>query len=443
MNIDVTHPNRFIAALVADPSGSIFELEGYAACGMAGEIRIALPWQETRRMPHGSELMFLPDRFPILFNIAKDTFETLRENPFRPGERIFPVAAFNSPGYVIRYAAAYAEEKGAAPLPLFSYGAVGWHGKSFRTAVIRVDAERRQDLRLMKKQKILAGIRHMRKQMPKNRLRLHLETCALTYGCPAGKNFFLGRYEAPLPTARQCNARCLGCLSRQEGSDIPVSQNRIAFTPSPEEIAEIARVHIGRVNHAVVSFGQGCEGDPLMADHVIAPAIRRIRTGTEKGTINVNTNGSRPTVVARFIDAGLDSMRVSINSVRPDCYHRYFRPKGYAFSDVEKSIDLALERGIFVSINYLNCPGITDTPKERDALIRFLKDHPIRMIQWRNLNYDPVKYWRLMNQADPGGKPIGMANLLEQIQAGFPAILYGYFNPPKERFRKPAAPTNG
>ena len=92
----------------------------------------------------------------------------------------------------------------------------------------------------MKTEKVLEGVRMMQMRLPQNRLRKHLETCALTYGCPAGKNFFLGRYEAPLPTAGQCNARCLGCLSKQETSSIPVSQNRISFTPTPEEIADIS-----------------------------------------------------------------------------------------------------------------------------------------------------------------------------------------------------------
>ena len=161
--IDVTHPNRFITALVAGPGGSIFELEGYAACGMAGETRIALTRQETRPMPHGSELMFLPDRFPILFNITKDTFETVSENPFRPGERIFPVAVFNSPGYVLTGVTAYQEAPEAGFLPLFSYGAVGWHGNGFQSAALQVDRERRQDLRLMKPDDVARGVRQKQK----------------------------------------------------------------------------------------------------------------------------------------------------------------------------------------------------------------------------------------------------------------------------------------
>lgn len=281
---------------------------------------------------------------------------------------------------------------------------------------------------------VAVGIEKMRKQMPANRLRAHLEKCALQYSCPAGKNFFLGRCEAPLPTARKCNARCRGCLSYQNKSHIPHSQDRIAFTPSAQEIAEVALAHIKRVKKSVVSFGQGCEGDPLLAADVIEPAIGLIRSHSERGTINMNTNASLPQALRRLIDAGLDSIRVSLNSVREDCYHAYFRPRGYRFSDVLKSIELALESGIFVAVNYLNCPGFTDTSREMEALRRFLNRYPIQMIQWRNLNFDPLRYLKIMNRAAQNGKPIGMKRLLEHIRQEFPNLKFGYFNPPKEKF---------
>jgi pyruvate-formate lyase-activating enzyme len=428
------HQGNRVTALVADAVGEIFELDGYAAVGMAGATQIPLTQKNTRNMPSGSELMYLPQRRPVLFNLYSGRIETVSENPYAPGQPLFPVTAFNSPGYLISYLGAYVETKKVQALPLFSYGAVGWHRGKFRSAVIRVDREKRQDLRLMKPDDVAVGIEKMRKQMPANRLRAHLEKCALQFGCPAAKNFFLSRYEAPLPTARQCNARCLGCLSLQKHSDIPHSQDRIGFTPSPEEIAEVALAHIKRVKKSVVSFGQGCEGDPLLAADVIAAAIRLIRSETERGTINMNTNASLPQALQQVINAGLDSIRISMNSVREDCYHAYFRPKGYGFPDVLKSIDLALGSGLFVAVNYLNCPGFTDTPPEIEALRRFLKPYPIHMIQWRNLNFDPLRYFEIMNGVAQNGAPIGMKNLLEQIRQEFPHLKFGYFNPPREKF---------
>ncbi len=426
--------NVFLKALVANADAEIFELDGYAALGSGGATLIPLTLSNTRNMPFGSELMYLPERRPILLNLQSGRVETVNENPYTPGQALFPVTAFNSPGYVISHLGTFIEIPNAQPLPLFSYGAVGWHRGKFRSAVIRVDREKRQDLRLMKPEDIVCGIDKMRQQMPANRLRAHLEKCALQFGCPAAKNLFLSRYEAPLPTAKHCNAHCLGCLSSQTHGDIPHSQDRIGFTPSAEEIAEVALAHIERVKNSVVSFGQGCEGDPLLATDVIAPAIRLIRSETDRGTIHMNTNASLPRALQQAIDAGLDSMRVSMNSVRPKCYQAYFRPKGYEFFDVLKSIDLALANDLFVSVNYLNCPGFTDAQQEIEALKKFLMSHPIHMIQWRNLNFDPLRYFEIMDAVVSNDAPIGMQNLLDHIRREFPDLKFGYFNPPKEKF---------
>ena len=424
----------YVSALVANEKGEFFDLDGYAATGMAGRCLVPLLKSDTINMPAGSELFFLPHRRPIVFHIQTETFVTLFNNPHAPEERIFPVSAFNAPGYTICLNSAYAEEPHAKPLPLFSYGAVGWAKGTCRVASLRVDAERRQDLRLMPLHKVKEGIAQLRTAMPSNRLRGHLEGCALKYGCPAAKNFFLGRYEAPLPTSSHCNARCWGCLSLQKNSSIPATQERITFTPQPEDIAQIAIHHIKQAKRAVVSFGQGCEGDPLFSSETIEPAIRQIRKTTKAGTINMNTNGSLPAVLERLIDAGLDSIRVSLNSVRKSPYEAYYRPKGYGFEDVVKSIDLAREKGKFVSINYLNLPGFTDSHHEVSALRHFLQTHPVNMIQWRNLNFDPVRYWQIVKGHQQEPKRMGTRTMLEKVRHAFPNVKFGYFNPPKEKF---------
>src|SRR5210317_1223971 len=149
---------HLLTALVADQAGEIFELDGYAAVGMAGTWLEPLSRQQTCNMPYGSELMYLPDRKPVVLNIKTGRLETLRENPYVAGENIFPVAAFNSPGYVITRISAYRENQMAQTLPLFSYGAVGWLNNSFRSAVVLIDPEPRQDLRRMQPKDVVAGI---------------------------------------------------------------------------------------------------------------------------------------------------------------------------------------------------------------------------------------------------------------------------------------------
>ena len=98
-----------------------------------------------------------------------------------------------------------------------------------------------------------------------------------------------------------------------------------------------------------------------MAGEAIEEAIKIIRQKTEKGVINLNTNASKPEVVKRLFKAGLNSIRVSINSAQEKYYSRYYKPQGYKFNDVLKSIKIAKGAGGFVSLNYLVIPGFTDS----------------------------------------------------------------------------------
>ncbi len=426
---------QMLTAVVADEDGNIFELDGYAAAGMSGDDLYILTKSGTCPMPHGSELMMLPHRTPVVFNLITDKFESIATNPYQPGQRIFPVGVFNSPGYVNQHFCAYDDDGIHTPLPLFSYGAVGFGKNDFRSAALQVDDEPRQDLRLMPIAGVQKGVDKFRKKYPDNRLMRHLETCALVYGCPAGKNFFLGRFEAPLPTSVVCNARCLGCISLQTDNNLCACQDRISFIPSPEEIAGVALEHILKVDKAVVSFGQGCEGEPLTSGQALEQAIILIRKKTDQGTINLNSNASLPDWVERLCRAGLDSMRVSMNSVRKTCYTAYFRPKSYKFEDVVESIRRAKDHGRFVAVNYLNCPGFTDSVREKEALFEFIRKTGTNMIQWRNLNFDPRSYCRIMEDAEPGGGPTGMATLIQDLSKEFPRLIHGYFNPSKENHK--------
>lgn len=445
-------------AVVANRDGDIFELEDYGAAAMDGDQPALLTRGQTIEMPHGSELMMLPRTRPLVFSFDRGTFEVLHENPYAPGEEIFPVAIFNSPGYVNRHFCAYEHIDHDYLLPLFSYGACGWAdgedssgsgggqgeggreggghpgGSGFRSAAICVETEPRQDLRLMPHDGIVSGVEAMRIRYQDNRLMRHLERCALEYGCPAAKNFFLGRYEAPLPTSRVCNANCLGCISLQQENNLMACQDRISFIPEPYEIAQVALEHLTRVKNSVASFGQGCEGDPLTAFHVIEPALRLIREKTDCGTLNMNTNAGLSDHLSQLFDAGLDSVRVSMNSVRPACYTTYFRPKSYTYSDVMRSIEIAGRKGKFVSINYLNCPGVTDSELEFTALREFLSRYPVNMIQWRNMNYDPLIYLRTMERASARSPALGMETIIRELEKEFPELRHGYFNPPKESF---------
>jgi pyruvate-formate lyase-activating enzyme len=85
-------------------------------------------------------------------------------------------------------------------------------------------------------------------------------------------------------------------------------------------------------------------------------------------------------------------------------------------------------------INYLVSPGVTDHPEEVAALLAFIAETGVDMIQWRNLSIDPQHYNERLGVT---GRGIGMYRLLEQVKREFPRIQYGYFNRTKERFFPP------
>ena len=157
-------------------------------------------------------------------------------------------------------------------------------------------------------------------------------------------------------------------------------------------------------------------------------AISRIRSKTSRGTINLNSNSSLPEAVKQLARAGLDSLRVSLNSAQEDYYNRYYRPKNYSFAEVTQSIDIMKENGRFVSLNYFVLPGFTDSIPEFDALCTLIRNHHPDFLQLRNLNMDPE--WYLKSLAVPKStKALGIRQWRNRLQEEFPTLRFGYFNP--------------
>ncbi|MGQ9669052.1 radical SAM protein [Desulfosoma sp.] len=414
--------------LYADHSGRILE-HPYLEMAASSAGRLSRPSPEDLiPLPEGSEIFRLPGRFPVGYDREKKRFHVLSSDPYNPRHTVDAVAAFVAPAHTQLYTAAYKTRRHAPLLPLFAYTAVGWFQGGFVTTAVRLDPDPRQDFKHFDPETIARNARRRLRRAPTNRLVQHLGRCALTYGCPAARNLFMDRWEAPLPTSPSCNARCLGCISLQEESGLCATQERIRFVPTAEEIAEVAVPHLLKAPRAVVSFGQGCEGEPLLQGPTLEAAIRHIRRETSRGTIHCNSNASLPDVIARLADAGLDSLRVSLNSARPAFYHAYYRPKGYSFDDVVRSIRLMKSRGLFVSLNYFVLPGFTDDPEEVRALCDLLEKAPVDLIQMRNFNADPE--WILKSLGFRCvRKPMGIRRILDILRDRFPDLRFGYFNP--------------
>jgi pyruvate-formate lyase-activating enzyme len=414
--------------LYSDGSGNIFEDTSLQVVGRSGWDALPIPEDEWIELPAGGQLYELPGRRGIGIDV--------KTGEMRLCEKGWAVAAFIPPAHTGFYLAAYETGPDAPTLPLFCYTAAGWLDDKFYVPAVRIEQDIRQDCEGYDQNQVELGVKETLKHFPHNRLVQHLaNNCALTYHCPAARNFFLGRWECPIPSSPACNANCIGCISFQPLEEGIVStQDRLTFKPTAEEIVEYTVPHLESAPYPIVSFGQGCEGEPLLMWQSIREAIIEIRKHTSKGSINMNTNGSKPDAVKALCEVGLDSIRVSLNSVRKHIYEPYYCPNNYTFEDILESLKVVNSYGGWTSINYFVFPGMTDSVEEYEALRKVIKDTGLKMIQWRNFNIDPDWYLGKINVTDTG-ECMGVKQLQELIREEFPDLKYGYFNPPIERIK--------
>jgi pyruvate-formate lyase-activating enzyme len=412
--------------LYSDGKGNIFEDISLFACGRSGWDAIPVEESDWIEIPQGGSLYELPGRHGIGMDV--ETGE------MRLCEKGWAVAAFIPPAHTGLYLSAYETGPDAPTLPLFCYTAAGWYNEKFYVPAIRIEADIRQESAGYNALAIQKGSQQLLEAYPHNRLVKHLmENCCNTYHCPAARNLALGRWECPVPVSPACNANCIGCISFQpQEESIHSTQDRLSFRPNAEEIIEFTVPHLQTAPFPIISFGQGCEGEPLLMWETIREAILEIRKHTDRGNININTNGSNPEAVKALCDAGLNSIRVSMNSARKHIYEAYYRPNNYVFEDIVDSLREVRSSGGWTSINYFVFPGMTDCEEEYEALRKLIEGTGLNMIQWRNFNIDPDWYLGKIGCTETG-EAMGVKSLMELIREEFPLLKFGYFNPPKER----------
>lgn len=388
-----------IGLAYCDKAGRIYYDETREPLADGGIERPAHP-DELIPAPPGTVPMLLPGRRPLL-----------REGVVK---RLYALSVILPAGYTRLLLPAYEPQSDAPALPLFGYTFACVVDDELYVAAMRTDESEDWQPRTFDEGELERILDERIATDPLNRVLKQVALCSSEYGCFTAQNVFLERGEAALPVSPKCNARCVGCISEQEpDAGLPSPQTRISFDVSAGEIARVGVHHLERVPDGIVSFGQGCEGEPLLRSITIAKAIEAIRSERGNGTINLNTNGSMPSALQRCIDAGLQAVRISLNSFRPRVYAAYYRPSGYHLDDVFESIRLASRAGLRVSLNLLTHPGVTDDEEEVEAMQAFLSGVRVTMIQTRTLNIDPEWYFATVGRPE---RPIGMRRAIEAIR---------------------------
>ncbi|MEV5026339.1 radical SAM protein [Paenibacillus sp. LPE1-1-1.1] len=402
----------------ADEKGNVFDHPDFIALGRSGDMIVEIMEEELIPLPNGATLVSLPFTRPIGLNPETGEMQML------PGGAQ-AVGALLPQGFTRLCLPGYVKADKNEKLPLFGYTAVVWKDGNFYVTAEQSDNPERWDPLNCDRGELAIQVERLLAKYPENRLYKHLSNCALGYECLTSSNTFLGRWEGAVPVSYSCNAGCFGCISEQpDDSGFVAPQTRMNFKPTVDEVVEIMLEHL-REPESIISFGQGCEGEPSTQAKIIVEAMQRVRSQTSLGFININTNAGLTDYMRAIVDAGLNLMRVSTISALDDHYNAYYKPRGYTLKNVEKSLKYASDKGVYTSINYLIFPGVTDREEEIEAMIGFVKRTGLKLIQMRNLNIDPESYLAIIPKAQ--GEIYGMKQMLEIFREELPDVVIGSY----------------
>ena len=458
--------------LVAAPDGTVYEHPTLEMALDNGIDLLRVTGRDVIALPDDWDLMAMPGTRPIGYDPATGKFETLTTFTDDNGRTFQPwaVACHPPPGYVrafhaaavytdathpdakLRELAEQAREKkqrdaersrkrglpmvgndDARPgLPLWAYTAVGasrsgGHGNV--AALFLADETSRWSPDLFYKPDLKDRIQKRLAEDPTNQVLIQLSECARDYLCCCASNGFYERWEGAVPIAPACTAACLGCLSKEPAFNTPTPQKRLKFQPTSEEIGRVIASHLERSPEPMMSFGQGCEGEPTMNGPVIIAAVQQARARTQRGVININTNGSRPETIRECARSGASALRISINTFDRDVYTMYYRPADYDYDDVIRSFYVGKEMGMHISINLLIWPGWTDQMVEVDRISKLVDDGALHMVQLRNLCMDPGYFRQALPPREKRGMLLGMKGFVAELHRRHPRLRFGTFNP--------------
>ena len=376
-------------------------------------------------MPWGTTMVHLPQRRALARWHRRGEVREVQ------GSHPLPVAAILPVGYLRLLLPPHRTPAGAPTLPLYGYTAVADRDGEVVVAAVQTDDYAPWTGRRPDPDQLAAAVERLQRRLPRNRVVAQLSICALAHNCLTAQNTFLGRHEGALPTSAACNADCLGCISLQTDSGAPTPQPRIRRAPTAQELLEVGDWHLGRCEEAgepgMVSYGQGCEGEPLLRERVLVPVTAELRRRHPGATIHINTNASRPAALRRLVAAGVNSCRISVFSFRQEIFAAYYRPRGYGILEVMESARQAAAGGAQLTVNLLTFPGVTDSPQELALTVDRLGDLQVDQLQLRTLNGDPSWLLARLPELEPG---VGMGEMISRLRSGLPHLALGNFTRP-------------
>src|SRR5260221_8595713 len=236
MSTTITHPY----VVYSTPDCAVGERRTLRAVDYTGA---ALVPSDLVPLPGGSTLSMLPNRLAV-------GLDANGERGSVPAYFGWALAALLPIGYTRTHLPGYEKAPETAPLPFFGYTAVAVYRGRLYAAAVRTDSPERWLARNYDRRRLERLVRERLAAEPDNRVLAHHAHCALDYSCPTASNLFFGRWEMAIAVSPGCNARCIGCISKQEEEDLISPQDRLTFIPAVEEILAVAIPHLEQAEDA-------------------------------------------------------------------------------------------------------------------------------------------------------------------------------------------------
>ena len=268
------------AVVAAAEDGEFWDEPDWAAAVRTGNEIRAPREEELIPLPEGARIQFLPGRTALGYWHGAN--ECGFQGQAEALEGRLAVAAQLPSGFTRTAVPAFEHTDDPRYLPFFGFTAVVAGEDELLCAAVRTDSNPHWEPHEYGGDDLLPAIRSLQKELEGNRILGQLEVCATRYGCYNAQNIFFGRWEGAVAVSPSCNAQCRGCISYQPEEFPPSPQERFHLVPTVDEVVQLGLHHL-RGPEYIYSFGQGCEGEPLLQGELIAESVARIPSGERPG----------------------------------------------------------------------------------------------------------------------------------------------------------------
>lgn len=193
------------------------------------------------------------------------------------------------------------------------------------------------------------------------------------------------------------------------------------LTDSRERTIDRAVSHLNNsANGAVRFFTENRSHAQLIANMIVD-----IRKSSDRGFIQIDSNAATSEIASIWCEAGMDRIRIWVNSAQENFYNRFYAQHGFTFPDLQETLAVVAKSKREAELAYLIFPGLTDHPDELSAFTTLIKTSKPTQIVLDNLRTDPDWYMDELRLFHLSRNQIGIPGWVKNVKKAHPDIYIG------------------